>query len=127
MKSYYYEGKGLPDFLKELHVVKETITNYFSYEHGFHFKKNLSEVMYVQLINNVCEKSQELFNRDKEILFRIEILMPQKQLFIRIKNSKKEIITILTIYFSRPLTEIELHCVESAKWSNDAFRYALRE
>lgn len=127
MKSYYCEGRGLPCFLEKVSTVKDMLTSYFKYECECRSGRNLQWVPYMRLLGNVCDKSKELFERDPVILFRIELLMPQKQVFIRIKNSKQEIITILTIYFSRSPAEIESHCKESEEWSKDAFSRALRE
>ncbi len=126
MKSYYCEGAGLPAFLKRTHTIKEMLTNYFQYERGALFGRNMS-LVYIRSIDNVCGRSKELFEREPAMLFRIELIMPKKQLFIRIKNGKKEIITILTASFSWSAGEIEARSKESEGWSNDAFRHALRE
>lgn len=122
MKSYYYEGGGLPAFLEKTKEVKDIIANNFQLESWCY--SPAKEIF--SLIDFVCGKAEKLFEREPAMLFQIQLSDSEKVLFIRVKNSKKEIVTILTAYFLPCKSKIDKHRAESLKWSIDAFDYLFR-
>lgn len=126
MRSYYCENRGLLSFLAKTEEVKKVIANNFSTECGCDFFAS-TPLCYLRLIDYVREKAQGVFKREGAALFQIQLLASERVLYIRIKNSAKEIITILTIYFSVYAAEAQTHCEKSLGWSADAFRYIFKE
>ena len=126
MKSYYYESRGLLSFSKKTEEIKEVVAGNLSLECGCDFFASTPSC-YIHLIDYVRERAQGVFEREGATPFQIQLLESEQALYIRIKNSQKEIITILTVYLSVSATKAEVHCSESLRWSTDAFRYIFKE
>jgi hypothetical protein len=125
MRSYCGEGIGLPTFLKKTGEVKEIIAHDFKFVCCF--IRFVDTLCYVNLVEYVQNNAKKLFESNPEMVFQVQLLDSQKMLVIRVKNTKKEIVTILTVYFSECGTKAGPLCRESLRWSEEAFLYLFKE
>lgn len=123
MKSYYCEGRGLPVFLEKTKEARYMVANNFQLESWCY--SPAKEIF--SLVDFVRDKAEKLFEKEPDMLFQIQISDSKKVLFIRVKNSQKEIVTILTAYFLPCKSKMDKHRAESLKWSIDAFDYLSRK
>ena len=97
MKSYYSEGKGLSSFLEKTKKVKEIIEGNLSRKCDC--GSLISVLCYSELIDTVRTRAERLFEREPLVVFQIQLSPSEKVLFIRVRNTKNETITLLTVYF----------------------------